>query len=99
MIFGVATIPCRQRASQGCLGIKLYHGDEVLGFALSIDPMEGLTVYSKPGREYIIRESHNPQSKLRRTRRGGRGQELLRRGELRDWTLPPQQICPKEDET
>ncbi|MEE2643461.1 MAG: DNA topoisomerase (ATP-hydrolyzing) [Myxococcota bacterium] len=97
MIFGASTIPLRQRASQGCIGIKLYHGDELLGFSLSADPMEGLHVYTSAGREHIIRASHNPQSKLRLTKRGGRGQELIRRGELREWSLPVQLIEAKEE--
>ena len=59
--------------------------------------MEGLHVYTSAGREHIIRASHNPQSKLRLTKRGGRGQELIRRGELREWSLPVQLIEAKEE--
>ena len=88
-IFSIHDIPLRQRSSKGCVAIKLMQGDQVIGFVLSRNPLEGLTVRTGSGREKLVRESHNTASKLRRTRRGGRGTELIKRGQFEEWDWDP----------
>jgi len=88
-IFSIHDIPLRQRSSKGCVAIKLMQGDTVIGFVLSHNPLLGLTVRTGSGREKLIRESHNTASKLRRTRRGGRGTELIKRGQFEEWDWDP----------
>ena len=88
MIFSIYHIPLRQRSSKGCIAIKLTPSDDILGFVLTNDPMKGLTVHTGSGREFLIRESYNRTSKFRKTRRGGRGSELIRRGQFEKWDNP-----------
>ena len=89
MIFSIHDIPLRQRSSKGCAAIKLMRGDTVLAFKLVTHPLEGLLVRTGSGREKLIRESHQSSSKLRKTRRGGRGYEMIRRGQFEEWHNPP----------
>ena len=88
-IFSIHDVPLRQKSSKGCVGVKLMQGDLVLGFVLTHNPLEGLTVRTGSGREKLVRESHNTASKLKRTRRGGRGVELIKRGQFEAWDWLP----------
>jgi DNA gyrase subunit A len=89
MIFSIHDIPLRQKSSKGCVAIKLMRGDTILGYKLVKHPMDGLLVTTGGGREKLIRESHQSSSKLRKTRRGGRGYEMIRRGNFEEWHNPP----------
>ena len=73
-------------------------GDTILGYKLVRHPMEGLLVKTGGGREKLIRESHQSSSKLRKTRRGGRGYEMIRRGNFEEWHNPPLLLQAGNDE-
>ena len=89
MIFSIYDIPLRQRSSKGCIAIRLIQGDSVLSFVLTNDPLRGLVVSTGGGREKHIRESHNSTSKLKKTKRGGRGYEVIRRGQFEQYDTSP----------
>jgi len=94
MIFSIYDIPLRQKSSKGCIAIRLIQGDTVLSFVLTNDPLQGLVVTTTGGREKHIRESHNSTSKLKKTRRGGRGYEVIRRGQFEQYDSSPLIIEP-----
>lgn len=101
MIFSIYDIPLRQKSSKGCIAIRLIQGDSVLSFVLTNNPLKGLVVSTGSGREKHIRESHNSTSKLKKTKRGGRGYELIRRGQFEryEWepiVMQPLLIDPEE---
>ena len=89
MIFSIYDIPLRQRSSKGCIAIRLIQGDSLLSFVLTNDPLKGLVVSTGSGREKHIRESHNSTSKLKKTKRGGRGYEVIRRGQFERYDSSP----------
>lgn len=96
MIFSIYDIPLRQKSSKGCIAIRLIQGDTILSFVLSNNPMQGLIVTTTGGREKHIRESHNSTSKLKKTRRGGRGYEMIKRGQFESYEDAALIIEPKE---
>ncbi|MAD60953.1 MAG: DNA topoisomerase [Myxococcales bacterium] len=97
MIFSIYDIPLRQKSSKGCIAIRLIQGDVVLSFVLTNNPMQGLVVTTTGGREKHIRESHNSTSKLKKTRRGGRGYEMIKRGQFESFANAPLIMEPKDD--
>jgi DNA gyrase subunit A len=97
MIFSIYDIPLRQRSSKGCIAIRLIQGDSVLSFVLTNDPLKGLVVSTGSGREKHIRESHNSTSKLKKTKRGGRGYEVIRRGQFEQYDMSPIMIRPPDE--
>ncbi len=90
LIFHSSTIPIRQKSSKGCLGMKLVGEDEVLGFVLVDDPMQGLWVYTGAQREFLIRETHSAKSPYKKTKRGTKGQDVILRGNFEKWLWPVQ---------
>ena len=49
------------------------------------------------GREKHIRESHNSTTKLKKTKRGGRGYEVIRRGQFEQYLIEPMIVEPVEE--
>ena len=94
MIFSIYDIPLRQKSSKGCIAIRLIQGDTILSFALTNNPLKGLVVTTKGGREKHIRESHNSTSQLKKTKRGGRGYEVIRRGQFEQYLVEPMIVEP-----
>ncbi len=97
MIFSIYDIPLRQKSSKGCIAIRLIQGDTVLSFVLTNNPLKGLLVTTTGGREKHIRESHNSTSKLKKTKRGGRGYEVIRRGQFEQYLAEPMIVEPVEE--
>lgn len=97
MIFSIYDIPLRQKSSKGCIAIRLIQGDTVLSFVLTNNPLKGLVVSTTGGREKHIRESHNSTSKLKKTKRGGRGYEVIRRGQFENYLIEPLIIVPNKE--
>ena len=98
MIFSLYDIPLRQKSSKGCVAIRLIQGDSLLSFVLTNDPLQGLVVSTGSGRVKHIRESHNSTSMLKKTRRGGRGYEVIKRGQFENYEHAPALIAPPEAE-
>jgi DNA gyrase subunit A len=79
MIFDSTEIPLRQRASKGCIGMKVVGEDEVLGFILTENAAQGLWVYTGASREFHIKDTGMAKSQFKKTKRGGKGQAVILR--------------------
>ncbi|CAM3281980.1 DNA gyrase/topoisomerase IV subunit A [Rhodothermus bifroesti] len=87
LIFPVAQIPPVRSAAKGVIAMRLGKGDEVLGFTLASAAREGLEVETTRGRREIVRIT-----KFEVSRRGNRGRQIIRRGQLARVMLPPVEI-------
>ena len=77
LIFPVHQIPPVKSAAKGVIAMRLGRGDEVLGFTLASAAREGLEVETSRGRREIVRTT-----KFEVSRRGNRGRQIIRRGQL-----------------
>lgn len=87
LIFPVYQIPPVKSAAKGVIAMRLGKGDEVLGFTLASAAREGLEVETSRGRREIIRTT-----KFEVSRRGNRGRQIIRRGQLVRVILAPLEI-------
>ena len=87
LIFPVSQIPPVRSAAKGVIAMRLGKGDEVLGFTLASAAREGLEVETTRGRREIVRTT-----KFEVSRRGNRGRQIIRRGQLLRVILPPVEI-------
>jgi DNA gyrase subunit A len=93
LLFPVHEIPPRAGAARGVNAIKLGDKDSVLGFKLVTAKRDGLVTYTNRGRELIVRETS-----YRVTKRGGRGQEVIRLGKLERCEWPPIVLAPGQQD-
>jgi len=84
ILFEASQVNFLSGAGRGVLAIKLAPGDKVLATAASLDPKEGLTVYTDGGRKIEVRAKS-----YRLTSRAGKGIELIKRGGLSRADRPP----------
>jgi len=75
LLFPVSEVNVLGGPGKGVMAIKLTKGDFVMGFSLTTERMEGLTVETSRGRVEVLRPN-----KYGVTHRAGRGRDLIRVG-------------------
>jgi DNA gyrase subunit A len=94
LLFPIDQVNYLSSAGMGVLAIKLAARDSVIGFALSSHRMEGLEVETSRGRREVLRPN-----KFKVTRRGGKGREIIKRGDLTQAIFPVIEIiCESQEE-
>ena len=87
LVFPVSEIPIRSGAGKGVIAMRLGSGDRVLGAALSRHAREGLEVETNRGRREIVRPT-----KFAPARRGNKGRQIIRLGNLAQVILKPMEV-------
>ena len=82
LCFPVSEITLVRGAGKGVIAIKMDKGDTVAGFKLVHDVKSGIQVETARGRELIIHPKKYGGS------RAAKGNKILQRGVLSDWTRP-----------
>jgi DNA gyrase subunit A len=84
LVFDSAEVNMLRAAGRGVTAIKLQEGDSVMAAELCTSTMDGPTVVTAQGREFVVRER-----KFKRASRGGRGRVVLKRGSIETWISKP----------
>jgi DNA gyrase subunit A len=85
MVFALDEVPILRSAGKGTMGIKLRDDDEVMAFELAFGARRGARVITGLGRELRVTER-----KFGLSKRGGRGNVVLRRGTIDIWQTEPE---------
>ncbi len=93
LLFAVEELKLLLGPGRGVQAIKLGAADRVLAFGLSRGSSQGVRVQTQRGREIVV----SPR-RYRPASRGGKGTEVIRRGGLSTWLLPPVEMVGEEPE-